>query len=110
MEEGPDLLADGPEPLVLDLVEIQHPEQVDDQDGADDLADHGRGEVGAPLHDVRDGFGHADDAFAHDDQRQQADALDQMRVLEADDAPLARRRDGDKRFDPHHDVPAHVGV
>ncbi len=60
MQDRPDLLPDGTEAVVLDLVEVQNPDEVEKKDGGDDGADvTGRGGRGV-LQDLRDGFGHAD--------------------------------------------------
>lgn len=69
MQDHPEMLADGAHAVRGDLVEVEHPHEVEDADGADDGADDvgGVDVVGA---DFVDGFAHADDAFAEDDERQ----------------------------------------
>lgn len=67
VQDDPEVLADGAHAVGGDLVEVEHPHEVEDADGADDGADDvgGVDVVGA---DLVDGFAHADDAFAEDDQ------------------------------------------
>jgi hypothetical protein len=57
--------------------------------------------------DTGNTFHHTYDPFSDDDQRQELQALDQMRILEADDAPNNCNEKNEKTFSDGDDNPGY---
>ena len=78
-----------------------------DSSSADQLADHGsRVAFTCPaLSDVVHCLCHDDDAFAENNEREESDALIQIRPLEAHFTPLARASEDDECFHSSQDIP-----
>lgn len=61
-----------------------------------------------PLGDTSHALDHANYAFADDDEREQLQSLDDVRVLEADDAPGHSDEEDSKAFDNSNDDPVEL--
>ena len=98
------MLAQGPHSLRLNLVEIQHPHEIHDTDGADDVADDIRAvdPVGA---DLVDGAAHADDTFTENDESKETKTLDQHSWSKTEESDVARDEQDSQRFDGHEHIP-----
>ena len=81
-----------------------------DSGRADELSDHSGGVAFScsALGDIVHCLCHNDDAFAQNDEREQAHPFVQIGPLEADFAPLARAGEDDECFHGSQDIPDQV--
>ena len=115
VHQDPELLADGAKVVFGEVVEVEHVEEVEKEDGGDNDAAEGARDVALVAFDVEteralDAGGQADDAFADDDQCEETHAFDNVRALEAQGPPFDRRENGDPDFKAADDVPERIDL
>ena len=76
MQQCPHLLSDRAKAVVVDLIKVENPDEINQDDSRDYCANLCIRVVFLAFCDARHRFDHADDAFTHENQRQKTEAFD----------------------------------